>query len=195
MDGIHFLAQSGDVCLLFAVGFHWRCSSKHQPLRPKPLCGPSYSQCTSTCTGSRRKLKRRVVGLFGVIGANMGSKLFIALGLEVAHHFTERHAGRRSRSLEPPETLGATKAPKMLLLNPYQLPAHGDHILQAQIWTVCRACYGRAGIRGPGFGVKRNHLGVSHASRVVGALALYSGEAYVRYPTETRSGNLYTPPG
>jgi len=48
-----------------------------------------------------------------VIGANMQRKLFVALQLEVAHHFIERCAGDRARSFEPPATLGATKTPKM----------------------------------------------------------------------------------
>jgi hypothetical protein len=60
-----------------------------------------------------------------VIGANMGCKLFVALQLEVAHHFIERCAGGRTRRLEPPATFGATESPKTRLLNPYQLPAHG----------------------------------------------------------------------
>jgi hypothetical protein len=60
-----------------------------------------------------------------VIGANMQSKLLVALQLEVAHHFIERCAGRRSRRLEPPATFGATKTPETRLLNPYQLSAHG----------------------------------------------------------------------
>jgi len=91
---------------------------------------------------TRRKLKRRVVGLLGVIGANMGFKLLVALRLEDAHHFTERCAGRRSRSFEAPATFGATKTSKTLLLNPYELPAHGEPILQVPIWMVCRASYG-----------------------------------------------------
>ena len=65
-----------------------------------------------------------------VIGANMGYKLFIALQLEVAHHFIERLAGGRTRGLEPPATFGATKTLKTLFLNPYQVPAH------------CRLCRG-----------------------------------------------------
>jgi hypothetical protein len=65
-----------------------------------------------------------------VIGANMGYKLFVALQLEVAHHFIERFAGGRTRGLEPPATFGATKTLKTLLLNPYQVPAH------------CRLCRG-----------------------------------------------------
>src|ERR1700694_4981946 len=60
-----------------------------------------------------------------VIGANMECKLFVALQLEVAHHFIERCAGQRTRRFEPPVTFGATKTAKMPLLNPYQLPAHG----------------------------------------------------------------------
>ena len=61
----------------------------------------------------------------------MGRKLFVALQLEVSHHFIERRAGRRSSRLEPPATFRTTKTPKMLLLNPYQLPVHGGQILQA----------------------------------------------------------------
>ena len=60
-----------------------------------------------------------------VIGANMRCKFFVALQLEVAHHFIERCPGGRTRGLEPPVTFGATKTPKTLLLNPYQLPVHG----------------------------------------------------------------------
>jgi len=60
-----------------------------------------------------------------VIGANMGCKLFVALRLEVAHHFIERFADGRTRRFEPPATFGATKTPKTLLLKPYELPAHG----------------------------------------------------------------------
>ena len=62
---------------------------------------------------------------FGVIGANMQSKLFVSLQLEVAHHFVERLAGGRIRGFEPPATFRATKTPKPRLINPYQLPAHG----------------------------------------------------------------------
>src|SRR5208282_171910 len=60
-----------------------------------------------------------------VIGANMGRKLFVALQLEVAHHLIERCARGRTGRFEPPATFGTTKTPKILLLNPYQLPAHG----------------------------------------------------------------------
>ena len=68
--------------------------------------------------------------LYGVIGANMGCKLFVALRLDIAHHFSERRAGRRARGFEPPATFGATKTPKTRLLNPHQLPAHEGQILQ-----------------------------------------------------------------
>src|ERR1700730_6436551 len=54
----------------------------------------------------------------------MGCKLLVPLPLEVAQHFIERWAGGRSRRLEPPVTFGATKTPKTLFLNPYQLPVH-----------------------------------------------------------------------
>jgi hypothetical protein len=65
------------------------------------------------------------LSLFGVIGANMGSEFFVALRLEVAHHFIESCADGRTGGFEPPATFGAAKTPKTLLLNPYQLPAHG----------------------------------------------------------------------
>jgi len=68
----------------------------------------------------------------GVIGANMQCKLFVALQLKVAHHFIERCPGERTRRFEPPATFGATKTSKTLLLNPYQLPAHGRHIAAPQ---------------------------------------------------------------
>jgi hypothetical protein len=60
-----------------------------------------------------------------VIGANMQRKLFVALQLEVAHHFIERCADRRSSRFEAPATFRATKTSKPFLLNPCQLPAHG----------------------------------------------------------------------
>jgi hypothetical protein len=60
-----------------------------------------------------------------VIDANMQFELFVSLQLEVAHHFIERCARERSRRFKPPSTLGATKTPKTLLVNPYQVPDHG----------------------------------------------------------------------
>jgi hypothetical protein len=60
-----------------------------------------------------------------VLGADMQCKLFVALQLEVAHHFIERCAGERTGLFELPPTDGATKTPKTLLLNPHQLPDHG----------------------------------------------------------------------
>ena len=55
----------------------------------------------------------------------MHCKRFVALQLEVAHHFIERCAGGPTGGFEPPATFGTTKTPKTLLVNPYQLPAHG----------------------------------------------------------------------
>jgi len=49
-----------------------------------------------------------------VIGANMQCKFFVALQLEVAHHFIERCARGRTRRLEPPAAFGAAKAPETL---------------------------------------------------------------------------------
>jgi len=63
-----------------------------------------------------------VLRALGVIGANMGCKLFV-MQLEVAHHLIERCAARSTSRFEPPATFGASKTP--LQLNPHQLPAHG----------------------------------------------------------------------
>jgi len=71
------------------------------------------------------------LNLLGVIGANMGRKLLVALQLEVSRHFIERCAGQGFRRFEAPATFRTTKTPKTLLLNPHQLPAHGAQILQA----------------------------------------------------------------
>jgi len=73
-----------------------------------------------------------------VIGANMQVKLFVALQLEVAHHFIERCSGRRSSRSEAPATFRTTKTPKPLLLNPYQLPAHGLFSRCAPTLSDCR---------------------------------------------------------
>jgi len=40
--------------------------------------------------GDRKSLGKPRKSFFGVIGANMGCKLFVALQLEVAHHFIDR---------------------------------------------------------------------------------------------------------
>src|ERR1700680_3273859 len=55
----------------------------------------------------------------------MQPKLFVALQLEVPHHFVERFTHGRGRRSKPPGAFGTTKTPKMLVLNPYQLTAHG----------------------------------------------------------------------
>src|SRR5271165_1248736 len=55
----------------------------------------------------------------------MQTEFFIALQLEVTHHFIERCAGGRAKRFVPPATLGATKPPKLLLINPDQSSAHG----------------------------------------------------------------------
>ena len=54
----------------------------------------------------------------------MGGKFFVALQLEVAHHFIETCAWGRTGGFELPATFRATKTHKTLLLNPIQLPAH-----------------------------------------------------------------------
>ena len=70
------------------------------------------------------------------MGANMGCELFVALQLEVAHHFIERCAGGFAGRFESPATLGATKTPKTLLLNPYELPAHG-RLCRCALTSTC----------------------------------------------------------
>ena len=74
--------------------------------------------------------------LLGVMGANMGGKLLVALQLEVAHHFIERCAGGCPRRPESPATFGATKTAKTFLLNPYQLPAHG-RLCRCALTSTC----------------------------------------------------------
>jgi hypothetical protein len=54
----------------------------------------------------------------GVISANMGGKLFVAVQLEVVHHFIERHAGWPAGGFEPPATFGTTKNPENAVVQP-----------------------------------------------------------------------------
>jgi hypothetical protein len=58
----------------------------------------------------------------------VGSKFLITLGLIFSFHFLERIANERSSWAKLPITLGATKAMKVLALNPFQ-PAWHDGIL------------------------------------------------------------------
>jgi hypothetical protein len=78
------------------------------------------------------KYSEFVVVALGVIGANVEGKLFVALQLEVAHHFVEGWADGRTRRLELPATFGTSKTAKMRLLNPYQPPVHGRPFRCAQ---------------------------------------------------------------
>ena len=59
-----------------------------------------------------------------VIGANMQRELFVALQLEVAHHFIARRAGRRSSRFEAPATFGPTKTPETFFVDPYKPAGH-----------------------------------------------------------------------
>jgi hypothetical protein len=72
-----------------------------------------------------------------MIGANMQCKLFVALQLEVVHHFIERCAGGSTRRFKPPATVGAAKTPKTQLFNPHQLPAHGRLCRRAPTLSNC----------------------------------------------------------
>src|SRR5277367_4599494 len=68
---------------------------------------------------------RLALSFLGMISTNMGCKLFVPLQLEVAQHFVKGSAGGRPGGFEPPVTFGAAETLKTLLLNPYQLTAHG----------------------------------------------------------------------
>jgi len=56
-----------------------------------------------------------------VLGADMGSKLVVALLLEVPQHFAERFADWRIRSVEHPSAFGATPTVKAAFVDPYEL--------------------------------------------------------------------------
>jgi hypothetical protein len=59
-----------------------------------------------------------------VIGANMGCKLFVALQLEVPHHFIKGIASGRARGVEHPSAFGASKTAKTPFVDPYKLAGH-----------------------------------------------------------------------
>jgi hypothetical protein len=70
-----------------------------------------------------------------VLGTNVGSKLFVTVGLVVPLHFIQRSANDRTRGLKHPFALGATKALRVLALNPYQLAWHDRSISLAMSKT------------------------------------------------------------
>jgi hypothetical protein len=47
-----------------------------------------------------------------VVDTSMGSKLFITLGFVIPFHFIKRIADKRTKRLELPATLGATRSPE-----------------------------------------------------------------------------------
>jgi hypothetical protein len=96
----------------------------NNPLSSSSLSFPLWIASGLPVIPAQYALEQILPNPLGVLGANMGYKLFVALQLEVAHHFIERFAGGRTRGFEPPATFGATKTLQTLLLNPYQLPAH-----------------------------------------------------------------------
>jgi hypothetical protein len=63
-----------------------------------------------------------------VLGASVGSKLYITQGFVLPLHFIQRFATELVRRPIDPVTLGATKALKVLGLNPYQLAWHAQSI-------------------------------------------------------------------
>ena len=77
-----------------------------------------------------------LLNLFGVMGAKVGCKFPVALQFEVALHFIEGFADGHTGRFESPVTFGATKTPKTLLINPYQLPAH-DRLFRCAPANTC----------------------------------------------------------
>jgi hypothetical protein len=59
-----------------------------------------------------------------VIGANMGCKLFVALQLEVPHHFIKRFTRGPGRRIKPPAAFRASKTVKAPFFDPYKLARH-----------------------------------------------------------------------
>ena len=55
----------------------------------------------------------------GVLGANMGGKLVVALLLEVSQHFVKRFASCRIRSIEHPSAFRATSTMKAAFFDPF----------------------------------------------------------------------------
>ena len=132
----------GEMCIaVFADSHHWYIGpSPHDPRQIN--IGPNFSRwsllvcCASVvfpqgyssdtpCGFQPASLPEFCAPGPWVIGANMQCKSFVALQLEVALHFIERCAGEPTGGFEPPATFRTTKTPKTLLVNPYQLPAHG----------------------------------------------------------------------
>jgi len=56
-----------------------------------------------------------------VIGADMQRKLLVALRLKVPHRFIERLASWRAGRVKDPGTFGATRTPKKVMFDPYEL--------------------------------------------------------------------------
>ncbi len=59
-----------------------------------------------------------------VLCANVGSKFLVTLGLIFSFHFLERIASEHASWAKLPITLGASKAMKVLALNPFQRAWH-----------------------------------------------------------------------
>jgi len=57
----------------------------------------------------------------GVLGANMGGKLFVALRLEVPRQFIKGFASESIRRGEHPNAFGAAPTMKTAFVDPYEL--------------------------------------------------------------------------
>ena len=75
----------------------------------------------------------------GVFGANMGCKLFVALRLEVPHHFIKGIADGRAGGLEDPGACGATETLETAFFDPYEL-AYRRHYSRKTKFRVLMFC-------------------------------------------------------
>jgi hypothetical protein len=70
-----------------------------------------------------------------MLGANMGSKLVVALQLEVLHHFIKGIARGRAGGLEDPGACGATETSKTTFLDPYELAYRHHYSWKTKSWV------------------------------------------------------------
>jgi hypothetical protein len=72
----------------------------------------------------------------GVFGANMGSKLVVALQLEVPHHSIKGIACGRAGGLEDPGACRATETLKMAFFDPYELAYRRHYSRKTKSWVL-----------------------------------------------------------
>ena len=84
---------------------------------------PWSSECNGLLTATILSSPGRYSGTW-VIRANMRGKLFVALQLEVLHHFIKRITSGRARRVKHPSTFRATKTPKKFPIDPHKPAEH-----------------------------------------------------------------------